>query len=490
MRLITDTIPALIAYFDAGEIYRYANKGYCEWFGKAPQELVGESIDRVIGVRAINSVREQIDIALGGEQVTYEYAMFRNGTKVHARTSLVPEFNPSGQVVGCFVLSFDITEQKRLQAALVQAQKMEAIGQLSSGIAHDFNNLLTIIIGNLGLLMGQIHERRDLKELVEPALDAGKRGAELVQRLLTFSRQQTLKSKIINVTDLIHNLTPLLKRSLPSHITLHLNLNAPNPFALIDSHQLENAVLNLVVNARDAMPQGGNITITSSEENIARASDETSDLTTGNYLQIAVTDTGIGMDAEVLSRIFEPFFTTKAFGQGSGLGLAMVYGFVKQSGGDISVESTPGEGTTFNILLPLQKAFEESGNQLQPKSTVRRQGQLVLLVEDLAEVRQIVRKQLIALGFKVLEADNAEMGLNIIQSVDEIGILLTDVVMPGNMNGRLLAQTAKHIKPALHIVIMSGYEDLTPADTDTAGQFAYLSKPFTTEQLADALCQP
>lgn len=256
LRLITDTIPALIAYFDGNRIYRYANRGYCDWFNKTVEEVVGESINEIIGVRALDSVKHHIAQALSGEQVTYEYAMIRNGVKVHARSTLVPEFNPEGIVVGCFVLSFDITEQKRLQAALIQAQKMEAIGQLSSGIAHDFNNLLTIIIGNLNLLIDKNTTNTELIELARPALDAGKRGAQLIQRLLSFSRQQPLKPNIIDVRTLVNDVTPLLDRSLPSRIQLAIEDTEGQPLiARIDAHQLENALLNLVVNARDAISE-------------------------------------------------------------------------------------------------------------------------------------------------------------------------------------------------------------------------------------------
>lgn len=185
MRLITDTIPALIAYFDSSQTYRYANLGYCNWFNKTADEVIGNSIHNIIGIRAQDSVKHHIARALSGEQVTYEYAMIRNGEKVYARSSLVPEIDKDGHVVGCFVLSFDISEQKRMQAALVQAQKMEAIGQLSSGIAHDFNNLLTIVVGNLSILKEQANANPAILNLVEPALEAGKRGAQLVQRLLS-----------------------------------------------------------------------------------------------------------------------------------------------------------------------------------------------------------------------------------------------------------------------------------------------------------------
>ena len=488
MRLITDTIPALIAYYDSSQVYRYANLGYCNWFNKTADEVIGNSIHNIIGVRAQDSVKHHIARALSGEQVTYEYAMIRNGAKVYARSTLVPEFSVDGLVIGCFVLSFDITEQKKLQAALIQAQKMEAIGQLSSGIAHDFNNLLTIIIGNLNLLMDQTAQQPALRELAAPALDAGKRGAELVQRLLSFSRQQPLRPRIIDINHLIRDMTPLLDRSLPSRIQLQTHLTGSALIARIDAHQLENALLNLVVNARDAMPDGGAISIHTAPTITTEDISEEFDVQPGEYIRIDVVDNGVGMEPEIVTRIFEPFFTTKDFGQGSGLGLAMTYGFVKQSGGGIMVQSEPDRGTSMTILLPRSEmATEESLNTDGDQPTVSREGQLVLLVEDDAAVRQVVRRQLLELGFPVIEAGSAAEAKTLIQQVAEIAILLTDVIMPGSQNGREMAQQAKAENPNLHVVIMSGYEEHGPTANSSATSFATLSKPFTRKQLAAAL---
>jgi PAS domain S-box-containing protein len=487
LRLITDTIPALIAYFDGNRIYRYANRGYCEWFNKSVEEVVGESIDDIIGVRALESVKHHIAQALSGEQVSYEYAMLQNGIKVHARSILVPEFNPEGIVIGCFVLSFDITEQKRLQAALIQAQKMEAIGQLSSGIAHDFNNLLTIIIGNLNLLVDKTANDPELRELAIPAIDAGKRGAQLIQRLLSFSRQQPLKPKVIDIKSLIQDITPLLDRSLPSRIKLEISLGPIALVALIDAHQLENALLNLVVNARDAIADSGSIQINASISELDESDAQELDVQVGKYIKIQVKDDGIGMEQEIVSRIFEPFFTTKDFGRGSGLGLAMTYGFVKQSGGGILVQSDPGNGTMLTIVLPSYEAsLEETWPNEPEQPDVRRDGQLVLLVEDDAAVREVVRKQLMELGHPVIEAVNATEAIKLISQVQDIAIVLTDVIMPGSQTGREMAISAIEQKPHLHIVIMSGYEDLTKSESDTRN-FTNLSKPFTKKQLASAL---
>lgn len=491
MRLITDTIPALIAYFDSNQIYRYANLGYCNWFNKTAAEVVGTSIHEIIGIRAQDSVKHHIARALSGEQVTYEYAMIRNGEKVYGRSTLVPEIDTAGLVVGCFVLSFDITEQKRMQAALVQAQKMEAIGQLSSGIAHDFNNLLTIVVGNLSILKEQADANPAVLNLVEPALEAGKRGAQLVQRLLSFSRQQPLRPTIIDIRSLIEDIIPLLQRSLSSRIQLSLEFSNEPLIARIDAHQLENALLNLAVNARDAMPDGGKLTIQACRVQLNDVDAREYDVVEGDFVRIDVADNGVGMEAEILSRIFEPFFTTKDFGRGSGLGLSMIYGFVKQSGGGIQVTSEPEQGTTMSLLLPVYEAIPEEQTLIgQPEPMVSRSGQLVLLVEDDPDVRQVIRNQLLDLGHPVLEADNAAHALELIRNIHDIGIVVTDVIMPGSRNGREMAREAQALRPNLHIVIMSGFEDLLKDNHSHDNEFASLNKPFTKRELAVALGQP
>lgn len=491
MRLVTDTIPALIAYFDSNQIYRYANLGYCNWFNKSADEVIGNSIHNIIGIRAQDSVKHHIARALSGEQVTYEYAMIRNGEKVYARSTLVPEIDASGRVVGCFVLSFDISEQKRMQAALVQAQKMEAIGQLSSGIAHDFNNLLTIVVGNLSILKEQANGNGAILNLVEPALDAGKRGAQLVQRLLSFSRQQPLRPTVINIRALIEDIIPLLQRSLSSRINLSLRFDDDALIARIDAHQLENALLNLAVNARDAMPDGGCLKLQAQRVTLDEQASREFDVVQGDFIRIDVSDTGVGMEPEIQTRIFEPFFTTKDFGRGSGLGLSMIYGFVKQSGGGIAVLSEPEQGTTMSLVLPVHHEIPEEQHLAgHSDATISRSGQLVLLVEDDPDVRQVIRNQLLDLGHPVLEADNAAHALELIRNIDDIAIVVTDVIMPGSRNGREMAREAKTLRQNLHIVIMSGFEDLLKDNHSNDSEFVSLNKPFTKRELAVALIQP
>lgn len=487
LRLIIDNLPVQIGYFDPNQTYRYSNRRYASWFGFKESEVVGAPIPRVIGERGYQMVRHHIARALSGETVTHEYTMRQSGELVHGRSTLVPEIGPDGVVLGCFVLSFDITEQKRMQEALSQAQKMEAIGQLTGGLAHDFNNLLTIMLGNLSLLEERASDQREVADLVRPALQAAQRGAELIRRLLSFSRQQPLRPVPVDIGRLIAEMEPLIRRPLPTSIEFHSHLPEAPLHSRVDPGQLESALLNFVLNARDAMPDGGTLTIRVrscvADELLAAEFD----LAPGPYVLIEVADSGCGMDEATRARIFEPFFTTKGFGRGSGLGLAMVYGFAKQSGGGIRADGAPGHGTTLSLLLPPTPPPQaEAHGPEEALPAVASPHPLVLLVEDEAEVRQVVRNQLLDLGYPVLEAENGDQASQMLAQVTDIAILLTDVVMPGELNGRQLARQALVARPALHVVLMSGYEERDEATT-AGPQPHLLGKPFSRRQLAEAL---
>jgi len=492
LKLIIDSIPALIAYVGRDEVYQFANRGYAEWFGLTKEAIVGRSIADVFGPELYPLVGEQLKIAATGERVSYEYSRkLDRGRTVHARSVIVPEVSAHGEVVGYFVLSTDITEQKASQAALVQAQKMEAVGQLTGGLAHDFNNLLTIIIGNLSALQGKLPAGAATAEHLDPALHAARRGAELIKRLLTFSRGQGLEPTAVEVGALVRNMAQLLSRSLTENIRLHTRL-PPSPLhAFVDPHQLENALLNLALNARDAMPDGGELTIAISERHIPDSLSMLVELPVGDYVQIDVADTGSGIEPELLPRLFEPFFTTKPFGQGSGLGLAMVYGFVRQSGGNIRVRSTKGSGTMVTFVLP-----RAVGPAAQPADTLEPAARAaakplgpVLLVEDEPEVRRIIRVQLTALGHPVIEAGDGVEAWALIEAIPEIAILVTDTVMPGEIGGRELVARTRALRPQLPILMITGYA----SDNALAGtaklDVPILRKPFEQETLAASLAE-
>ena len=480
MRRILDTIPAMIAYVDAGERYRFANRGYANWFGLDQQSIVGKSILEVVGPDAYAQVRPQLEQAYTGEQVSYEYSRINAaGQQVHARSAVVPEASEAGGVQGFFVLSIDITEQKAGQAVLIQAQKMEAVGQLTGGLAHDFNNLLTIITGNLAALRDKLPAHQGFEDYLDPALSAARRGTELIRRLLTFSRQQPLAPSPVEVGALVHDMTPLLARSLTERITMRLDLPTEKLYALVDPHQLENALLNLAINARDAMPAGGTLTL--------RTRDEAG----GDVVRVEVADSGQGMDETVRERVFEPFFTTKA-GSGNGLGLSIVYGFVKQSGGEIAVESAPGAGSVFVLRLPSRRPeIVADLPAAQAEDAVA--GLSVLLVEDDPEVRAALADVLRATGHAVTEAASAREALAALEGMavrgqTPVSLLLSDVDFGGGMHGVELMREVARRHPELPRILMSGLpvERLMSRFGLEDGDLL-LNKPFTIHQFDAAV---
>jgi signal transduction histidine kinase/CheY-like chemotaxis protein len=379
-------------------------------------------------------------------------------------------------------------EQKRTQAALVQAQRREAIGQLAGGMAHDFNNILTVVIGNLSSLCEERPGEPDVADYVEPALVAARRGAELIKGLLAYSRQQPLEPRAVDVGPLVQRIGKLMRRSLPENLQLTI-WGHPEPLAaMVDAHELENALLNLLFNARDAMPGGGAIEVHVDAQALDEAAAGALQLPPGPYVRIAVRDHGVGMDDATIARAFEPFFTTKGVGRGSGLGMSIVDGFVKQSGGHITLDSRAGAGTTVTMLLPCTPAdaalAPEAAEAASPDTAAApsRAG-VALVVEDDAQVRRVVRRHLVALGYAVIEAADGVEGRRMLDGVGEIDLLLTDVVMPGGVDGRDLARYARELRRVPQVLLMSGYAS---GDAE-AGGIPLLPKPFTKGQLAAAL---
>jgi len=489
LREITDAIPAAVAYFDREWVYRYANKGYAEWFGWSVSEVEGRKIREVVGQEVFAIVSPWVSRALAGERVTYEYTLTgRDGMPAQARSTLVPDMGPDGTVIGCYVHSVDVTEIRRTLAALAQAQKMEAIGQLTGGLAHDFNNMLTVVIGNLVALKENHPDDPLTENFVEPAMHAANRGAELIRRLLGFARRQPLEPKPVEVNELILGMSKLIRRSLPGTIAVSTASREPCLVALVDAHPLENALLNLALNARDAMPNGGELRIESSLEQLSPAAAADLEVLPGDYVQIAVSDNGMGMDGSTMARVFEPFFTTKQFGSGSGLGLSMVYGFVKQSGGGVRIRSRQARGTTVALLLPSVAEAEQpdtlpAGGRVHEADLA---GKLVLLAEDDADVRAVVRMQLAELGCAVVEAESGAEAADMVENIPAIALVISDVVMPGTMDGRALARFVRRFRPGLPVVLMSGFAE-TRADLLDEPDLPLLSKPFSRDKLLAAL---
>ena len=380
----------------------------------------------------------------------------------------------------------DVTERRQTEEQLRQSQKIEAVGRLTGGIAHDFNNLLTVVIGSLDLIVDRV--QGDLKAAVEGSLRAAERGAELVRQLLAFSRKQTLMPEALDLNELAAGMRDLLQRTLGEHIEIEMKSHSALWPALADKGQVENALLNLALNARDAMPAGGHLTIET--DNVRLDQDyaaRNAEVLAGDYVMLAVTDTGSGMAPEIVDRAVEPFFTTKEIGKGSGLGLSMIYGFVKQSGGHLKIYSEIGHGTTVRLYLPRSGATTAIDAETAAAAAPDLPGgsETVLVVEDDADVRGFVAAQLRGFGYRVLEATDGRHAQQILSGDDSIDLLFTDVVMPRGMNGRELAEDARRRRPELKTLFTSGYtEDSIIQQSKLDAGVHFLSKPYKRQDLA------
>ena len=382
-----------------------------------------------------------------------------------------------------------IAERKHAEESLRQSQKMEAVGQLTGGIAHDFNNLLTGIIGSLDLLQVRLRQGRtaEIDRYVAAAQGASKRAASLTHRLLAFSRRQTLDPKQTDVNRLVMGMEELIRRTVGPQIAVEVVTAGGLWSTLIDSSQLENALLNLCINARDAMPEGGRITIETANKWLDERAAKERDLPPGQYLSLCVTDTGTGMTPDVIARAFDPFFTTKPMGQGTGLGLSMVYGFVRQSGGQVRIYSEVEHGTTMCLYLPRHYGdATESVVDNAPASSARaRTGKTVLVVDDEPSVRMLVTEVLEELGYISVEASDGPSGLRMLQSDMRVDLLVTDVGLPGGINGRQLADAARTTRPDLRVLFITGYaENAIIGNGHLAPNMGVLTKPFVMETLA------
>jgi PAS domain S-box-containing protein len=408
----------------------------------------------------------------------------RDGTVIELLSSGAPLLRDDGAIEGGVGIWLDITEQRAAERQLRQAQKMEAIGQLTGNVAHDFNNLLAVVIGNLDLLLDDLPAGAGSRELVGDAIAAAETGAALTGRLLAFARQQTLRPITICVAALVADMRTLLQRAIGETIAVTCTAD-PDPWlARIDASQLESAILNLSVNARDAMPDGGSLTI--GAHNVVLEADPPAGVAAGDYVCVSVRDSGEGIAPEVLPRVFEPFFTTKGSGKGSGLGLSIVYGFVKQSGGHIKVHSEPGAGTCVRLYLP--RAAGSVPAARSDGAVVQGRGETVLLVEDNPQLRRVSASTVAGLGYRVLSAGDAEAALALLDTHPEIALLFSDIVLPGGANGFALADRARQRRPGLRVLFVSGYVDPSLCAGRAAEHGSeILTKPFRRAELAARL---
>jgi PAS domain S-box-containing protein len=419
-----------------------------------------------------------------------------DGSRITVLVNIAPLFGDDGVQIGavnCFqdmsIQEQSEAERLKLEEELRQSQKMEAVGQLTGGLAHDFNNLLAGISGSLELAQLRIRQGRisDLERYITAAQAAAARAASITHRLLAFSRRQMLEAKTLDINRLVSGLEELVRRTTGPSIVVEVIERAGLWTTLVDPNQLENALLNLCINARDAMPDGGKLTVETSntivDENVAIRLD----MPAGHYVTLTVSDNGVGMAPEVAARAFDPFYTTKPIGLGTGLGLSMIHGFARQSGGQVRIYSEPGEGTAVCIYLPRQLGAEEQADILgfsAPSPQVET-GTTVLVVDDEAAVRMLVAEALIDAGYLVLEASDAAAGLRVLRSNARIDLLISDVGLPGGMNGRQLAEAAREHRPALRVLFITGYAEnamITHGHLDPG--MHVMTKPFSLGALS------
>lgn len=513
MAIAADAIIAL----DDELLITLFNDGAATVFGYAPSEVVGQSLDILIPERLRRRHASHVaDFSASptaakkmGERAEI-FARRKDGSEFPAEASIAK------QVVGgrkaYMVVVRDVTERKAAEAALasanselearvadrtraleaeirrreeahaalIQSQRMEAFGQLTGGVAHDFNNLLTIISGNLELLADAVGSGSGAA-LLKRASDAADMGASLTRRLLTFARRRRLTPQILDVNEMILNLTELLQRSLGGAIALTTLLEGNVGRTRADPSELENAILNLAINARDAMPSGGNLVIESRNATAVEAGMPGN----GAFVLISVSDTGHGMPPEVIERAFEPFFTTKEPGRGTGLGLSTIYGFAEQSGGHVAIQSEAGKGTTINLYLPHAEETCERQSEAAEPVPLSQNSEAVLVVEDNAEVREVTMQRVEGLGYVALEAENGAAALRMLEAGEDVHVVLSDIVMPGGVSGYDLVRWIRANAPAIKVLLTTGYaaEETQPG----AAEVAILRKPYKRADLAIAL---
>lgn len=479
-----------VATFDGAFIS--INPSWSRSLGRSHDELVSRPFAEII---------HPDDLAVTGDVV----AALRQGKPVHQffvrllkadgmplsfAWSAVPDDNPASNIF--YTVGRDITEEQRREEMLRQAQKMEAVGQLTGGLAHDFNNLLAGIAGSLELIQSRLRQGRtnEVEKFVMAADGATKRAAALTHRLLAFSRRQTLAPKPTDVKRLVSGMEELIARTVGPSISVE-TINAVGLWqTLIDANQLENSILNLCINARDAMPEGGKITVETGNRWLdARAARERG-LEAGQYVSLSVSDTGTGMAASVAAQAFDPFFTTKPIGMGTGLGLSMIYGFAKQSGGSVHIYTELGKGSAICIYLPRHSADEETLDAQVNQGTIPRaeDGETVLVIDDEATVRMLVTEVLSDLGYTAIEAGDGASGLRVLNSNARVDLLVTDVGLPGGMNGRQVADAARLARPNLGILFITGFaENAVLNHGHLEPGMHVLTKPFSLETLASRI---
>ncbi len=491
LNLVIDNVPGTVAVKDA-RTFRYVVWNQAserllsitreQALGKTDYELFPKEQADTFRETDLRAIETRAMVTVSQEPVTARHLGVRS---FHVKK--VPIVAADGTVSFIVAFADDITERQKVDAQLRQAQKMEAIGNLTGGIAHDFNNILAIVVGNLDLLALELPPGGEARELIETAIEAALKGSDLTKSLLAFSRRQPLQPTLVRLNDILAHGVKMLARTIGETIAVEVRLGDGLWDVHIDAAQLEAALLNMMVNSRDAMPHGGRIIIETANVRLdEHYESQNVDVKAGDYVLLSVSDTGHGMPPEILERVFEPFFTTKDVGHGTGLGLAMVFGFVKQSEGHIKIYSEVGHGTTVRLYLPRSGSVGTASAEDTPKATlaVQARNEMILVVEDNAAVRRAVAKQLKGAGYRVLQADDVPSALRTLETADAVDLVFSDVVMPGGMTGGDLAREVKRRWPGTKVLLTSGFpQGLLRDGGKLPDDVALLGKPYRLDQL-------
>jgi PAS domain S-box-containing protein len=487
---IMDHAPIMLSLRDLAGRFTFINRTYVAFAGQSEASIIGRTMAELRSTKLATAAAEQDRFVIENRKsAQWEMTLAKPNGPRNVLITKFPVYDAAGNVNALGTIVTDITDQKHAEIQLAQAQRMNAIGQLTGGIAHDFNNLLTSLLLNADVLVRRIDDDR-LRPTAEAIRMAAERGADLIRRLLAFGRRQMLEPRPTGIRELLDGMEPLMRRTLGEHIELEF-VHAPDLWtANVDPNQLENAVLNLAVNARDAMPDGGRLTIETA--NATFDADDTAlnpEMTAGQYVMIAVRDTGTGMSPDLLARAFEPFFTTKDVGKGTGLGLSMVYGFVRQSGGHVRIYSEVGLGTVVRLYVPHSDVAPVAPTIASPGVAEPASGaETILFVEDDPLVRKHTEEQLAQLGYRVITAENGPAALAHVEEGCTPDLLFTDLVMPGGINGHELARRLRRRWPNLPVLYCSGYaHDALAPDGEAVPARDILSKPYRRRELAAKL---
>ncbi|WP_119420112.1 PAS domain S-box protein [Desertibaculum subflavum] len=488
LQALIEAVPLAVVEIDRDRLVRSWNPAAERIFGWRAEELLGRELSTIPADR-----KGEIDFLMVATTDSRPLQAFetrrirKDGTTIDVSIWTAPRFDPDGSNAGMISIVADITEQKRLEEHFRQSQRLQAVGQLTGGIAHEFNNILQVLLGNLDFLRDPVRGDPNATRTIDALMRAVRRGADLTHQLLAFSRKQPLRPRALNPEEELRSMEKLVRASIGAQYSVQIEIAADVSTVLADNTQLDNAILNLVINARDAMPTGGSLRLRAENAVVDEARAQNLDIPPGHYVAIEVIDSGTGMTPEVLARAVEPFFTTKEVGKGTGLGLSMVHGFVRQSGGALEIVSEPGHGTTVRLLLPATTEAAHEEVTLRPR-LIGPRNITVLVVEDEPEVLRTAAVTLRGLGYTVIEAADGPSALAALRQAGHVDVLFTDVVLPKGMSGRDLAEVVRAHQPHVAIIYTSGYnENVIAHDNVLDKGIVLVRKPYSKEDLLAAI---